>query len=148
MVSITQGTLVAYEGMTPVFATLMSPGAGGLPVKGRDNVKASTTPTGTYNVTFKDRATTMSPDKDPEKRTFWIADVPHTQYFNPPFALHAAFWHERFGEPTSAGCVNVSPQDAETLFGWSDPQVPPDWQGATGAGAPENGGTTAIVVRR
>ena len=91
---------------------------------------------------------TMSPEKG-ENRSFWIADVPHTQYFNPPFALHAAYWHERFGEPTSAGCVNVSPIDAETLFGWSDPQVPEGWQGVTGAGATkENGATTAVVVHR
>jgi hypothetical protein len=144
---ITQGTLVAYEGNRPVYATLMSPGAGGLAVKGQDPVKASTTPLGVYNVTFKDRASTMSPEKG-ENRSFWIADVPHVQYFNPPFALHAAYWHERFGEPTSAGCINVSPLDAELLFHWSDPPVPEGWQGATGAGAKENGPTTAIVVLR
>jgi lipoprotein-anchoring transpeptidase ErfK/SrfK len=148
VVSITQGTLVAYEGLEPVYATLMSPGRGGVPVPGHDNVEDSTTPLGTYNVTFKDKATTMSPDKPGAPRTHWIADVPHTQYFDPPFALHAATWHERFGEPTSAGCVNVSPIDAEALFLWSDPQVPEEWQGATGAGAPENGKTTAIVIRR
>lgn len=148
VVSISQGTLVAYEGMTPVFATLMSPGRGGIPIKGHDNVQDSTTPLGTYNITFKDKVSTMSPDKPGEPRTNWIADVPHTQYFDPPFALHAAFWHDRFGEPTSAGCVNVSPIDAERLFSWSDPQVPEEWQGATGAGAPENGPMTAVVVRR
>ena len=146
-VRITQGTLVAYEGLKPVYATLISPGSGGVPVKGLDNVKASTTPTGTFYITFKDRATTMSPEKG-EDRSFWIADVPHTQYFNPPFALHAAYWHERFGEPTSAGCVNLSPIDAEALFSWTDPPVPPGWQGASGAGAPENGPLTAVVVSR
>ena len=26
--------------------------------------------------------------------------------------------------------------------------VPAEWQGATGAGAPENGPTTAVVIRR
>lgn len=148
VVSISQGTLVAYEGMTPVFATLISPGRGGIPIEGHDNVQDSTTPLGTYNITFKDKVSTMSPDKPGDKRTNWIADVPYTQYFKPPFALHAAFWHDRFGEPTSAGCVNVSPQDAEALFRWSDPPVPEDWQGATGAGAPENGPMTAVVVRR
>jgi hypothetical protein len=147
-VRVTQGTLVAYEGLTPVFATLMSPGAGGVSIPGRDPVKDSTTPRGTFYVTFKDRAATMSPEQG-EDRSFWIADVPHTQYFNPPFALHAAYWHERFGEPTSAGCVNVSPVDAELLFQWSDPPVPAGWQGATGAGATkENGPTTAVVVHR
>ncbi|MFO0760493.1 MAG: L,D-transpeptidase [Byssovorax sp.] len=147
VVRITQGTLVAYEGLRPVYATLMSPGAGGVPSKGQDPVKASTTPLGVYPVTFKARTATMSPEKG-DNRSFFIADVPHVQYFNPPFALHAAYWHERFGEPTSAGCINVSPIDAELLFQWSDPQVPEGWEGATGAGAPENGPTTAVVVRR
>ena len=146
-ISITRGTLVAYEGLTPVFTTLISPGAGGIPEKGRDPVHASTTPLGTYTITFKDRAATMSPEKG-DNRSFWIADVPYTQYFNPPFALHASYWHERFGEPTSAGCVNLSPLDAQAMFEWSDPQVPAGWQGATGAGAPENGLTTTIVVTR
>ncbi|MBK9258279.1 MAG: L,D-transpeptidase [Polyangiaceae bacterium] len=147
IVRITQGTLVAYEGSKPVYATLISPGAGGVPVAGIDPVKASTTPLGTYNITFKDRAATMSPEMG-ENRSFWIADVPHTQYFNAPFALHAAYWHERFGEPTSAGCVNLSPIDAEIVFRWSDPPVPLGWQGAVGAGASVNGPTTAVVVAR
>jgi hypothetical protein len=147
IVSITRGTLHAYEGTTPVFTTLVSPGAGGIPVKGRDPVRDSTTPLGTYTITFKDRAATMSPEKG-DNRSFWIADVPFTQYFNPPFALHASYWHERFGEPTSAGCVNLSPLDAQTVFEWSDPPVPAEWQGATGAGAPENGPTTTVVITR
>lgn len=147
IVSITQGTLVAYEGLTPVYATLVSPGAGGVPVKGGDAVKNSTTPLGTYHITYKDKAATMSPEKG-DHRSFWIADVPYTQYFNPPFALHAAYWHERFGEPTSAGCVNLSPLDAEALFAWTDPAVPEGWGGATGAPAPENGPMTAVVIAR
>jgi hypothetical protein len=147
-ISIGQGTLVAYEDLVPVYATLISPGRGGQPIAGHDNVADSTTPIGTYNITFKDKVSTMSPDKPGAPRTNWIADVPHTQYFDPPFALHAAYWHDRFGEPTSAGCVNASPLDAEVLFKWSDPPVPDEWQGATGAGAPENGPMTAIVVRR
>jgi hypothetical protein len=147
LVRITAGTLVAYEGLRPVFVTLISPGQGGVPMKGRDHVKYSTTPLGAYRITYKDRASTMSPEMG-EDRSFWIADVPFTQYFNPPFALHAAYWHEKFGEFMSGGCVNASPIDAQWLFGWTDPQVPDGWQGATGAGAKENGGTTTVVVRR
>jgi hypothetical protein len=148
LVSITQGTLVAYEGLTPVFATLISPGRGGVSEPGRDHVSDSATPIGTYNITFKDRAATMSADPAGGFLTHFIADVPYVQYFRAPFALHGAYWHDRFGEPASAGCINASPLDAEALFAWSDPAVPEGWQGATGAGAPENGGTTAIVVKR
>ncbi len=99
LVSITQGTLVAYEGLTPVFATLISPGRGGVPAPGRDHIADSTTPIGTYNITFKDRAATMSADPPGGYLTHFIADVPHVQYFKAPFALHGAYWHERFGEP-------------------------------------------------
>jgi hypothetical protein len=148
IVSITQGTLVAYQDLEPVFATLISPGQGGVPRRGGDLVKDSTTPLGTYRLTFKDRATTMSPDIGKQERTFWIADVPFTQYFSPPFALHGAYWHEKFGEPMSGGCVNASPLDAEWLFGWTDPEVPEGWQGATGAGASANGSTSWIAITR
>ncbi len=141
------GTLVAYDDLEPTYATLVSPGRGGLPTRGKDPVEASTTPTGAYSITFKDRAATMSHEKG-KNRTFWIQDVPWTQYFDPPFALHAAFWHERFGEFTSAGCVNLAPLDAMAMFAWSDPPVPEGWQGATGAGAKENGATTIVIVRR
>jgi lipoprotein-anchoring transpeptidase ErfK/SrfK len=148
VVSLSNGTLVAYVGLEPAYATLISPGKGGIPVKGQDPVQAGTTPLGAYRITFKDRAATMSPDKKGEERTLVISDVPFTQYFAPPFALHAAYWHDRFGEPTSAGCVNLSPADAEALFDFTEPHVPEGWAGATGAGAPENGHASWVVIRR
>jgi hypothetical protein len=143
--SITQGTLVAYEGSRAVYATLASPGAGGVPIKGKNPVKMSTTPLGVYRVTFKHRATTMSPEYG-ENRSFWIADVPYTQYFNAPFALHTAYWHEEFGEPMSAGCVNLSPLDGKWLFDWTEPHVPEGWAGA-GPGGPHGPGTFVVVTR-
>jgi hypothetical protein len=145
LVSITLGTLVAYQGTKPVFATLISPGAGGVPRPGQDLVKASTTPLGTYRISFKHRTTTMSPEQG-ENRKFWIAEVPHTQYFNPPFALHTAYWHEEFGELMSAGCINLSPLDGQWLFDWTGPRVPPEWNGA----APSRftgPGSVVVVVR-
>jgi lipoprotein-anchoring transpeptidase ErfK/SrfK len=145
IVSITEGTLVAYEGMKPVYATLISPGAGGVPVPGKNPVKMSTTPLGVYRVTFKHLASTMSPEQG-EKRKFWIADVPYTQYFNAPFALHTAYWHEKFGEPMSAGCVNLSPLDGKRLFDWTEPRVPAGWAGAGPGGA--NGVGTFVVIAR
>jgi hypothetical protein len=143
--SITQGTLVAYEGRTPVFATLMAPGAGGVPRPGADLVKMSTTPIGTFRITYKVRATTMSPEQgDPQD--FWLAEVPYTQYFSMPFALHTSYWHESFGEWMSAGCINVSPEDGRWLFDWTLPRVPAEWNGA--ASAPETGTGTVLVVTR
>ncbi|MFC1642840.1 L,D-transpeptidase [Myxococcota bacterium] len=145
VVSITRGTLVAYQGERAVFATLISPGAGGVPVPGKSLVKMSTTPLGVFRMSFKVRSTTMSPEKgDPQN--FWLAEVPYTQYFSMPFALHTAYWHEDFGQPMSAGCINVSPQDGRWLFAWTSPTVPTDWSGA--AASKQNGtGTLLVVVR-
>jgi len=38
-------------------------------------------------------------------------------------AIHAAFWHNAFGEPKSHGCVNVLPEDAKWIFRWALPHV-------------------------
>ena len=118
---------------------------GGVPRKGVDPVKASTTPLGIYRITYKHHAATMSPEQG-EDRSFWIADVPYTQYFNAPFALHVAYWHENFGEGMSAGCVNLSPRDGRYLFGWTDPQLPAGWNGLSSGG--DNGKGSWVVVRR
>jgi hypothetical protein len=145
IISITEGTLVAYEDLRPVYATLISPGRGGIPRKGGDLVKDSTTPLGGYRITFKDRAATMAHEMG-EDRSSWIADVPFTQYFRAPFALHGAYWHDQLGEPMSTGCVNASLPDAHWLFEWTDPPVPEGWQGATGTR--DNGPTTRVIVTR
>lgn len=39
-------------------------------------------------------------------------------------AIHSTYWHNNFGERTSAGCVNVMPEDARFVFRWSTPDVP------------------------
>ncbi|MEP7124184.1 MAG: L,D-transpeptidase, partial [Byssovorax sp.] len=49
-ISVLDGWLVAYEGMTPVFATLIAPGRGGVPYGDRDPLETASTPTGTFRV--------------------------------------------------------------------------------------------------
>lgn len=41
-------------------------------------------------------------------------------------AIHGTFWHNNYGEKTSAGCVNVLPEDAKFVSLWSSPSVPYD----------------------
>lgn len=38
-------------------------------------------------------------------------------------AIHSTYWHNNYGEPSSRGCVNASPEDAKWIFRWSMPQV-------------------------
>jgi hypothetical protein len=141
-VSVFGGTLVAYEGRTPVFATLMSPGRGGTPIPGRDPVSTASTPTGTFRVDGKFRWATMVSSSD---SNIVHAEVQYVQNFHGPHALHGAYWHDAFGEPKSGGCVNLSPKDSKTVFDWTDPQLPKDWHGMRSTS--DRAAPTRIVVR-
>lgn len=46
-------------------------------------------------------------------------NVPHTMYFYQDYAIHGAYWHNRFGRPNSHGCVNVPLTSAEWLYNWA-----------------------------
>jgi hypothetical protein len=53
-------------------------------------------------------------------------------------AIHSTYWHNNYGEPSSRGCVNASPDDAKWIFRWSNPTVPyepgdvtVEWPGGT-----------------
>ena len=145
-VSILKGTLTAYEGKRPVFATLISPGMGGVPdatMSTHELVTHRATPLGVYRIQYKDRHSVMSRSR---AKKFFISDVPHIQYFRGPFALHAAFWHEDFGERMSGGCINLSPADAERIFAFTGPAMPPGWQGVRSSR--ENGAGTAVQIVR
>jgi len=147
-VSVARRVLVAYEGKQARFVTLISPGAGGVPRKGQDHVKASTTPLGTYRIQYKHLSQTMSPDKGKprDEWQFWFSEVPRAQYFDVPFALHTAYWHEDFGEFMSGGCVNLSPEDGDWLFHWTHPRLPEGWAGVW-AGKGNGVGTRLIISR-
>jgi hypothetical protein len=142
-VRITPGTLTAYEGLKAVYATLFSPGKGGPPKPGFDPYKYSMTNTGVFPIEWKDRVATMSPDKG-APTVLWFSDVPHIQYLRAPLAMHVSFWHEDFGNPKSAECVNVSPIDGKWLFEWTDPKLPEGWGGIRPGGG--NGDATPVVI--
>ncbi len=108
-VDLNQQVLVAYEGTRPIAATLI---ASGLP--------NHQTPIGKFRVKWKHAVTRMA-------GTDYRAMVPWTMYYADMYALHAAYWHDRFGQHTSHGCINVAPRDARNLFAWSDPLLPPGW---------------------
>lgn len=57
-------------------------------------------------------------------------------------AIHSTYWHNNYGEPSSRGCVNNSPDDAKWIFRWTQPLVPYD-PGDVTVGMP--GGTKVIV---
>jgi hypothetical protein len=142
-VKILPGTMTAYEGDTPVRASLFSPGKGGVPVPGLDHTVYATTAMGFFPIEWKDHVATMSNEKT-EPKVLWFTDVPHIQYLRAPLAMHVAYWHEDFGNPKSAECVNVAPEDGAWLFDWTLPHLPEGW-GAIRPGD-GNGKSTPVIV--
>lgn len=129
-VKLSEQTLVAYEGDTPVFATLVSTGKEGYE-----------TPAGLFRIQSKHVSTTMDDLHSPDG-AYSIEDVPWTMYFEGNFALHGAFWHEGFGRVRSHGCVNLAPADARWLFQWTTPTLPIAWHGIYAA---VPGGTFVVI---
>lgn len=126
-VNVTKQVLVAYEGTKPVYATLVSTGEAGL----GDPEKTKSTKRGIFRIHTKYLSITM--DSDIVGEEFELRDVPYVQYFEDGYALHGAYWHDMFGTPKSHGCVNLAPEDARRLFFWTEPQIPPGWQGVSRA---------------
>jgi len=123
-VSVLQQSLVMYEGERPTYVTLVSTGVDGL----GDPLETRSTIRGQFLVHTKHVSVTM--DSDEQNDEFDLRDVPYVQYFTEGYALHAAYWHDAFGQPYSHGCVNLSPLDARALFHMTDPPVPQAWHGA------------------
>ena len=139
-VSIRQQVLVLWEGLKPVYATLVSTGQDML----GDPKTTKSTVLGTFRIRSKHVTTDMDSSEgltrnsnDPEygktKRrgqgTFLLQDVPWVQYFKGSYALHGTYWHDVFGTARSHGCINLSPIDAHRVFFWTTPSVPQGWHG-------------------
>ncbi|HEU4538376.1 MAG TPA: L,D-transpeptidase, partial [Polyangiaceae bacterium] len=138
--SIEGGWLLAYEGTRAVYATLVSPGRGGKPKGDRPTLETASTPTGRFSINGKFATATMA-----TKREFVHSDVPWSLTFSGPYAIHGAYWHDRWGEKMSAGCVNVSVEDGRWLFHWSEPALPEGWHGVRWE--PSEGPTTQLFLK-
>lgn len=139
--SVWGGWLIAYEGNTPVYVTLISPGRGGTPVPGKEPIETASTPTGTFPISGKFATATMEAPGE-----YIHSDVPWTQNFSGPHALHGAYWHNDWGKLKSAGCVNVSPIDGRWLYEFTEPEVPAGWHGVRWL--PSKGPATTFVIHR
>jgi hypothetical protein len=133
-VDLDDQVLVAYEGKTPIFATLVSTGK-----------YMHETPALVSRVESKHERARMTNDKAGEE--YSVADVPWTQYYDRGFALHTSYWHDGFGSPRSHGCINLSIADARFLYHWSAPALPPGWTVAY-ANANHPGSLVRIHSRR
>jgi lipoprotein-anchoring transpeptidase ErfK/SrfK len=115
-VDVGEQVLVAYRGHHPVYATLVSSG------------RASPTPLGNYPVWAKVASMDMA-NQDYEDKPYMVQGVPWVLLFQGHNALHGAYWHDRFGNRKSHGCVNLAPLDARWMFEWTGPTMPAGWTG-------------------
>jgi len=115
-VDVGEQVLVAYRGDQPVYATLISSGRG------------SPTPLGNYPVWAKVASMDMS-NQGYEDEAYLVQGVPWVVLFQGHNALHGAYWHDRFGQRRSHGCVNLAPRDARWVFEWFGPALPAGWTG-------------------
>ena len=103
----------AYDGDRLVFATLVASGR-----------PPWYTPMGLNRIWIKMQTGDMEGGLVERGDYYSLQDVPWIMYFSKDVGVHAAYWHDRFGYPSSHGCVNLSPLDAKWLFDWATPQLP------------------------
>ncbi len=131
-VNLGQQRLTAFEGCHEVFTALISSGRLYMP-PGSTSAR-SWTPAGTFTVERK-RPTRHMGYGEAAGSEYELPGVPWVSYFHwKGFSFHGTWWHNDFGRPRSAGCINMLPDDARWLYRWSHPIPLPDQELTTGAG--------------
>jgi len=105
-VNLTNQTVTAFEGQTPVFNAVVSTGMWQTP-----------TVVGTYEIYVKYDKTRMTGGVGADY--YDLPDVPYVMYFYKGYGLHGTYWHNNFGTPMSHGCVNLATSDAHWLYNWA-----------------------------
>lgn len=98
-VNLSTQTLMALEGNEVIQTFVVSTGRAGTP-----------TVVGEFRIWVKVRIQDMSGPG------YHLRDVPYVMYFYEDYGTHGTYWHDNFGTPMSAGCVNMTIDDAYWLY--------------------------------
>lgn len=103
--------LYAYDGDTLFMQEPISTGLDDTP-----------TPRGTFKVYRKSPTRYMQgPLPGISDQYYDLPGVPWNLYFTEQGGvIHGAYWHDKFGQQWSHGCVNLSPDKAHKLYDWAD----------------------------
>lgn len=112
-VDLTTQTLRAYQGNQVVYTFPVSSGLPWFP-----------TVTGEFHIWAKVTSQRMVGGSIADGTYYNLPNVPYVQYFYNGYGLHGTYWHHDFGKPRSHGCINLSTEDAKTLFFWTNPPLP------------------------
>jgi len=106
-VDLSAQKLIAWQGANKIYTVTVSTGKAATP-----------TITGTFEVQTK------LPSGRMRGEDYNVPYVPYIMYFSGGYAIHGAYWHNRFGTPVSHGCVNLRVSEAETIFRWASVGTP------------------------
>ncbi len=121
VVTLGEQSLTAYEGHTGVFRARISSGRNFFGPDG--TTVGSLTPAGEHPLWQKRSSRHMTGGTPTDG--YDLPGVPWVMYFSGNgAALHGTYWHNDYGTPKSAGCINLRPEDAKWLFRWTLPEVP------------------------
>jgi hypothetical protein len=103
--------LRAYDGDTLFMEATTSTG-----------VDMTPTPRGTFTIFKKTPSRYMQgPLPGINTKEYDLPGVPWNLYFTHEGAvIHGAYWHDKFGQQWSSGCVNLPPLTAERLYTWAE----------------------------
>ncbi len=101
-VILSEHKLIAWDGNGAALTTIVAIGKPSTP-----------TVKGTFRVYAKYRSINMS------GAGYYQPRVPHTMFFYGGYAIHGAYWHKKFGQSVSHGCVNLNLTDAAWLYDWT-----------------------------
>lgn len=136
-ISTVTGTLVAYEGKKPVFATLVS--------LGTEKAKGThPTQLGQFSIVSK-KFTNPDPQPGEFDEGRDVRDVPWVMELSNGQKIHASVWHDRFGLEFGPGNIQLAPGDAAFLFKWIGGQIPYGWHGITFLDKPHR---VQVLVRK
>lgn len=123
-VSLATQQLVAWQGKTPVFATLISSGEDRI----GDPAQGPATKQGVFHVRAKH--ITLDIDDREVRGAHSVSEAPWVIDFDEGFALSGCYWHGTIGEARSYHNIALSPIDARWLFNWLGPAIPEGWHSA------------------
>ncbi len=55
----------------------------------------------------------------PDRGSYSLTNVPYIMYYDRGYAIHGTYWHQNFGTPQSAGCVNLPTSNAGWIYNWA-----------------------------
>jgi hypothetical protein len=106
-VDLTNQRVRAWEYDRVVYSTIAATGRPAVP-----------TLTGTFRTYLHLRYGNMA-GWTPDRGSYNLANVPYIMYYDRGYAIHGTYWHQNFGTPQSAGCVNLPTADAGWIYNWA-----------------------------